>query len=61
MMEEENATLNEEKCGYLTLEKFESIQNCSFWVEGVSMAVFGFTAIITNCISIYVFTRLGFF
>ena len=45
------------QCGYLNMEKFETIRNCTFWVEGVSMAILGFGAIITNAISIYVFSK----
>ena len=45
------------RCGYLNMEKFQTIQNCTFWVEGVSMAILGFGAIITNFISIYVFSK----
>ncbi len=50
-------TMNELPCGYLDIEKFNTIQSCSFWVEGVSMSILGIGAIITNAISIYVFTR----
>jgi hypothetical protein len=45
------------QCGYLNYEKFDIIQNCGFWVEGVAMAIFGFSAIVTSAISIYVYTR----
>ena len=47
----------EETCGYLNSDKYKIIQQFSFWVEGVSMAIFGFLAIITNALSVYVFTR----
>ena len=49
--------LTTSQCGYLNMEKFETIRNCTFWVEGVSMAILGFGAIITNFISIYVFSK----
>ena len=55
-----NETISSEeddRCGYLNLEKFEAIQNCSFWVEGVAMAILGFTALVTNGITIYGFSR----
>ena len=51
----------EERCGHLNADKYEVIQNCNFWVEGVAMAVFGFIAIITNSISIYAFSRYAQF
>ena len=47
----------EETCGYLNEDKFKIIQQYSFWVEGVFMAICGFLAIITNALSVYVFTR----
>ena len=51
------SVLNTAKCGHLDMEKYQAIQNCNFWVEGVAMSVFGFIAIITNSISIYAFSR----
>ena len=47
----------EETCGFLNSDKYKIIQQFSFWIEGVSMAIFGFLAIITNALSVYVFTR----
>ena len=51
---------HEDHCGFLDDDKYHSIQNCSFWVEGVAMSVFGFLAIITNGITIYAFSRYGY-
>ncbi len=44
-------------CGDLDMSDFETVQSCSFWVEGVSMVILGVVAIVTNFLSIYVFTR----
>ena len=49
--------LNTSHCGYLDMEKYSTIQSCTFWVEGIAMSVLGFAAIITNFISILVFSR----
>ena len=49
--------LNISQCGHLDREKYETIQSCSFWVEGIGMSVLGFGAIITNFISIFVFSK----
>ena len=58
----ENVSFQEEGlyCGYIDEDKYRSIENCSFWVEGVAMSVFGFAAIITNGITIYAFSRYVF-
>lgn len=53
----EDVMVSVQDCGYLDEEKYAEIQSCTFWVEGVAMAILGFSAIITNCISIYVFSR----
>ena len=48
---------NSSHCGELTQEKFNTIQSCTFWVEGVAMSVLGFFAIVTNIISVCVFSK----
>ncbi len=46
-------------CDALSDSDLHTVRSCSFWVEGVAMAVLGFVASVTNVISIYVFTRLA--
>ncbi len=58
MTEDTNGTdLMMMDCGQLEESDFVVVQQCSFWVEGVTMCVLGAVAIITNLLSIYVFTR----
>jgi len=47
------------QCGGADLDEagVATFKACSFWVEGVAMSVLGLIAVITNFISIYVFTR----
>ena len=54
---EESSDLNTCHCGHLDVEKYSTIQSCTFWVEGIAMSILGFGAIITNFISIYVFSK----
>ena len=56
-LSDQNTVDVDDECGFLTKEKYATIQNCSFWVEGVAMAFFGCIAIVTNAISVYVFSR----
>ena len=44
-------------CGQFGDAEFNQIDACGFWVEGVAMTVSGIFALITNAISIYVFSR----
>ena len=44
-------------CGSLSEEAFEQMQQCGFYVEGISLAILGSFAILTNIFSIYVFLR----
>ena len=44
-------------CLQFSREDYRQIEACGYWVEGVAMAVLGIFALITNAISIYVFSR----
>ena len=47
-----------DKCGVIFGEtEWSQIEACSFYVEGVGMAILGTFAIVTNIFSIYVFVR----
>ena len=46
-----------EDCGSITIDEIATFQACGFWVEGVSMSILGFLALVTNLISIYAFSR----
>jgi len=47
------------ECGGADLDAdgIAAFKSCSFWGEGVAMSFLGLVAVITNVISIYVFTR----
>ena len=53
----DNGSMSTMNCGELTEADFDTINACSFWVEGIAMTVCGIFALITNAISIYVFSR----
>ena len=55
--ETSDSDLNTSHCGHLDMDKYSTIQSCTFWVEGIAMSILGFGAIITNIISIYVFSK----
>jgi|LakMenEpi03Aug12_release.lakeMendotaPanAssembly.Ray.scaffolds.fasta_scaffold3259676_1 hypothetical protein len=44
-------------CGQFGANEFRQIDACGYWVEGVAMTFCGIFALITNAISIYVFSR----
>ena len=56
-IEEPVNVINLSQCGHLDVEMYSTIESCSFWVEEIAMSVLGFGAIITNFISIYVFSK----
>ena len=56
-IEEPVNVMNLSQCGQLDMEMYSTIESCSFWVEGIAMSVLGFGAIVTNFISIYVFSK----
>lgn len=53
---QENFTSNI-TCTTLNKHGIQTINNCVFWIEGVAMLIAGTIAILTNILSIYVFTR----
>ena len=42
-------------CGSPTEESLTQMQSCGYYVEGISLAVLGSFAILTNIFSIYIF------
>ena len=42
-------------CGSPTEESLTQMQSCGYYVEGVSLAILGSFAILTNIFSIYIF------
>ena len=52
-----DSDLNTSHCGHFDMDKYSTIQSCTFWVEGIAMSILGFGAIITNIISICVFSK----
>jgi uncharacterized membrane protein HdeD (DUF308 family) len=46
-----------QNCRRYSEEEFRQVAACGYWVEGVAMIVLGIFALITNAISIYVFSR----
>jgi hypothetical protein len=47
----------ESDCPQFSDNDLTQIKACGYWVEGVAMTVLGIFALITNAISIYVFSR----
>ena len=44
-------------CGSITEEAYKQMESCGYYVEGVSLAILGAFAILTNIFTLYIFLR----